>query len=90
MLLALLPLLKNKIEKYKEKKDVEEKVGVLWLIVNFIVGLYALYLSFKRNNGIDLLSLLAALCCSWCYVIYALAVPVTVYTKINTRNNVNF
>ena len=54
-----------------------------WNIVNILVGAYALYLSFQRNQGFDLGSFLAACCCSWCYVAYALAVPVVP----NTRNN---
>lgn len=90
MLLAALPLLKKqldekKTEKFSNPSVAEGVISLLWSIVNLIVGIYALYLSFQRNQGIDLGSLLVACCCSWCYVAYALAVPVT--PRVNTRNN---
>ena len=83
----------------KEKKDksciTDDVYNITWVIVNFAVGLYALYLSFERNNGFNLGSFLAAFFLSWCYVVYALAVKVpkpaqSAQVRINTRNNVSF
>jgi hypothetical protein len=91
MLLATLPFIKNmldkrnKKEKFQQLKASVDGVSLLWGIINLLVGLYALYLSFSRNQGIDLGSLLVAFCCSWCYVAYALAVPLA--PRINVRNN---
>tara|TARA_B100001939_G_C16801672_1_gene555946 strand:+ start:591 stop:881 length:291 start_codon:yes stop_codon:yes gene_type:complete len=92
MILAVLPVVRKMIDKKsKEEKFLDSNVPeglkglieALWNIVNILVGAYALYLSFQRNQGFDLGSFLAACCCSWCYVAYALAVPVVP----NTRNN---
>ena len=51
--------------------------GLIWQILNLTIFVFAIYLSFKRNNGFDLGSFLAACCCSICYVVYALAVPIS-------------
>ena len=59
-------------------------LNLLWGMLNVLVGVYAIYLSFQRSGGFDFGSFLAALCCSWCYVAYALAVPIKTAT-----NNVN-
>jgi hypothetical protein len=49
---------------------------ILFNILNVVIVLYAIYLSFKRNNGFKLLPFLAAVFLSIFYVIYAFAVPV--------------
>lgn len=90
MLLAALPLLKKQLDEKKPEtfsnpSVAEGVISLLWSIINIVVGIYALYLSFQRNQGIDLGSLLVACCCSWCYVAYALAVPVR--PRVNIRNN---
>jgi len=92
MLLAILPLVKKIVDNKKEDKETfvtngksQGVIEALWGIFNIIIGVYALYLSFQRNQGFDLGSLLVACCCSMCYVAYALAVPVS--PRINTRNN---
>lgn len=51
-------------------------VQALWSILNLILTCIALYLSFARNQGFNFGSALAACCCSPCYILYALAVPV--------------
>ena len=75
-------------ENFEEKTSAGGSVViVLWYIVNFVVGIYALYLSFQRNNGLDIGSLLVACCYPWCYVVYALAVQVP-SPRNASRNNV--
>ena len=93
VLAALAPLIVRNLKK-RETENFEEKTSaggsvviVLWYIVNFVVGIYALYLSFQRNNGLDISSLLAACCYPWCYVAYALAVQVP-SPRNASRNNV--
>lgn len=66
----------DKFEDNKPKNDVSLIVTVILLIFNTIIFVYAIYLSFKRNKGFDLLSFLAACCCSLCYIVYAWAVPI--------------
>lgn len=67
---------KEKFENNGESCTTKNVLNFLWGIVNVLVGVYAIYLSFQRNSGFNLGSMLAACCCSWCYVAYALAVPV--------------
>jgi hypothetical protein len=50
---------------------------LLFWAIDMILFVWAIYLSFRRNNGFDIGAFLAACCCSPCYVVYALAVPVT-------------
>nr|WRJ69916.1 hypothetical protein TetV2_00471 [Oceanusvirus sp.] len=47
----------------------------LWLL-NIITSAYALYLSFRRNNGFNIGAFIIACCCPLCYIIYHFAVPV--------------
>ena len=49
--------------------------GIIISILNLLLLVYALYLSFKCNNGFNLASFLLACCCSPCYVAYRLAKP---------------
>jgi len=47
-------------------------------IIGTIIFLGALYLAFKckaPDGGIDIIQLIAACCCSPCYLVYRLAVP---------------
>ena len=51
----------------------DEKQSVTSMVINFfwcVVCLYAVYLSFKCNNGFDLGGILIACCCSPCYIAY--------------------
>ena len=54
-------------------KDVPTGLGIVYLIIYFfwqLVWVYALYLSFKCNNGFSFVGFLGACCCSPCYVAY--------------------
>ena len=48
--------------------------GILYTITHFIISLFAIYLSFKCNNGFKLSSFLVALFCPYIYIIYEIAV----------------
>lgn len=66
------------MDENKEKKE-ETGVGVLgWImyILGVILTFYAIFLSFRRNNGFHFGAFLAALIFSPIYVIYAFAVPI--------------
>ena len=70
---------KKRIEPFEEEKKMsdirtEYILNSVW-IVDTILLIWALFLSFKRNNGFDLRSFLLACCCSPCYIAYAYAVP---------------
>lgn len=43
-------------------------------ILHFVVSLYAIYLSFKCNNGFNFGSFIVACCCPYIYILYAAAV----------------
>lgn len=45
-------------------------VGITFGTIQFVAFLIALYLSFKRNNGFDLISFLVACICPYIYIIY--------------------
>ena len=45
-------------------------------LVYFVISCVAMYLSFRRNNGINIGSLIVAFLFSPIYVAYAIAVPV--------------
>jgi len=47
--------------------------SVLYMITHLIISLFAIYLSWRCNNGFNLLSFLVALFCPYLYIIYALA-----------------
>lgn len=66
-----------------KKKNVVTKnvVQVLWSILNLLLTGIALFLSFSRNQGFHFGSALAACCCSPCYILYALAVPVSTHSS---------
>ena len=46
----------------------------LYSVFHSIIGIFAIYLSFKCNQGINLLDLLFALCCPVLYIVYRTAV----------------
>mgnify|MGYP001463631012 CR=1 FL=1 len=97
VLVALVPEIIKRVQKNQNKEKIEkfensvtvDLFNIIWFLINFVVGIYALYLSFQRNQGLDLSSLIVACCCPWCYVVYALAVqvPKPAQVRINTRNN---
>jgi hypothetical protein len=45
----------------------------IYSVFHTIVAIFALYLSFKCNKGIDIGSLLMACCCPYIYIIYKFA-----------------
>lgn len=51
-------------------------IYLIFMILNLLIFSYAIYLSFKRNNGFKLLPFLAAFFLSLLYILYSLAVPV--------------
>lgn len=71
---------KNNIERFNEANDATDGVAVFLLlffwVVDLILFIWAIALSFKRNEGFDLGSFLVACCCSPCYIVYAYVVPV--------------
>lgn len=61
----------NKISSNQTKKSpVNQLISLLWTLVTF----FAIYLSFKCNNGFDLVGFLGACCCAPLYIAYKLAV----------------
>jgi len=48
--------------------------SIFFTITHLIISLFAFYLSWRCNNGFNILSFLCALCCPYLYIIYALAV----------------
>jgi hypothetical protein len=52
-------------------------VYIVGVIVSILLAIWAMYLSFVRNNGFEIVAFVVALCCSPCYIAYAYAVPVT-------------
>ena len=59
----------------KDKEGFENNQGLvsIYPIAHAVVGMFALYLSFKCNNGFNLIDFLIACCCPWIYVIYRFA-----------------
>jgi hypothetical protein len=54
--------------------DTESPTKMIYSIIYLAVALFAIYLSFKCNNGFDLLGFLGAVCYAPIYIIYKLAV----------------
>ena len=79
MLREVFPIIyfmNKKIEKFQNNVSVENKpVDIALLSLGIIITWYALYLSFKCNQGFHLGSVLVALFFSPIYIIYRLAVP---------------
>ena len=68
-----------KPEPEPEDRDLKIKriLNLMYSVITIILTFYAIFLSFKRNNGFDLGSFLLACCFGPCYVLYALAVPIS-------------
>jgi len=49
--------------------------SILLQILNIVLLIVALYLSFKCNKGFNFGSVIVAACCSPCYIAYRLALP---------------
>lgn len=67
--------------------------SIFFTITHFIISLFAFYLSWRCNNGFNIISFLCALCCPYLYIIYALAVHggCNVFNEIKTTpiNKIN-
>lgn len=61
----------DKKEKPRGKTSI---VGIAYSALHSIIALYAIYLSFKCNNGIHVGAFVLAICCPWLYVLYHHAV----------------
>ena len=48
-------------------------VSSLYMVTHLIISFFAIYLSWRCNNGFNLLSFLVALLCPYLYIIWALA-----------------
>ena len=77
------PIIPKLMSASKKKEGFEEAtdgavvmIALLLWAIDLVFFIWAIYLSFKRNNGFDVGAFLAACCCSPCYVVYAYAVPV--------------
>lgn len=58
-------------------EDRNSQLGKLYGLIHTLAFLFALYLAFRCEYGINFGSLLMACCCPWIYIIYIMA----------TRNN---
>lgn len=91
--MAILSLVVTSVNRREENIDKDttlKKYKLLIYVIDVMVLLGALFLSFKRNQGVNIGSLLAAVLCPWCYVAFALAVQVprpVNPVRLNTRSN---
>ena len=56
--------------------------GIMFQVVHLVLGLVALFMSFKCNNGFSFGHFLAACCCPYLYLPYILATKGTCGIKI--------
>jgi hypothetical protein len=56
-----------------EKKTTVQVIMEFYPIAHSIVGMFAMYLSFRCNNGFKFSDFIFACLCPWAYVIYRLA-----------------
>lgn len=84
----IIPVLQVVYDRVKEKQEEKQKVEgfdsgedaffLISYLINFIIMATALYLCFRRNSPeINFGAVIVAFCCPICYIVYALAVPVT-------------
>jgi hypothetical protein len=64
---------KQEQDKDKEKPQPQPQICSLYMVTHLIISFFAIYLSWKCNNGFKLMSFLAALLCPYLYIIWALA-----------------
>lgn len=73
----LIHILKENFDSNNNKnKNNSNSLEILIVLIHIAIALFAIFLSFKRNNGFNILSFLAALLFPIIYCLYALAVPV--------------
>jgi len=58
----------------KNNSEKSSMAGLAYSVVHTLIAMYAIYLSFKCNQGFNLGALLLACCCPWIYVLYHHAV----------------
>jgi len=78
MVLANLAAQALILKKKKENFKVSSSFSITKIamsIINLLIFIIAVYLSFKCNKGFKLESFLLACCCSPFYLIYRIAVP---------------
>jgi hypothetical protein len=63
----------NNQEHQKKTQKKESYCYSLYMISHFIISFFAIYLSWRCNNGFNLLSFLVAFFCAPFYIIWALA-----------------
>ena len=57
----------------KTKQKPKPQYNSLYMVTHLIISFFAVYLSWRCNNGFKLLPFLAALVCPYLYIIWALA-----------------
>ena len=60
-------------EQNKKKTKPKPQYNSLYMVTHLIISFFAIYLSWRCNNGFSLLPMLAALLCPYLYIIWALA-----------------
>lgn len=65
----------DKIEKFDSSEDA---VYIISSLFNLLLTGIALFICFQRNgSNVNIGAVIVAFCCPFCYLVYALAVPVT-------------
>ena len=57
----------------QEQPKPKPQFSSLYMVTHLIISFFAIYLSWRCNNGFNLVSFLAALLCPYLYIIWALA-----------------
>lgn len=60
-------------EEIQTRKHYKPHYVSLYMVTHIIISFFAIYLSWRCNNGFDLLSFTVALFCPYIYIIWALA-----------------
>lgn len=76
----MFSVIKKKIEKFNEPTVNDNPAAfatimdsyLIYIIVMFVLFLFAVYLSFKCNKGLNFIDLLFAFFCTPCYLFYRL------------------
>ncbi len=60
-------------EQEQNQPKLKPQLCSLYMVTHLIISFFAIYLSWRCNNGFKLLPFLAALLCPYLYIIWALA-----------------
>ena len=64
----------NQEQKQEQKQEREQpKFYSLYMVTHLIISFFAIYLSWRCNNGFKLIPFVAALLCPYLFIIWALA-----------------